>query len=849
MIGGFFQVALTPNANIIASASSLNWQFIIFVTALLLIGVILLIIALLFLRKIRHQNNLIRTGDDGKSTFLITVTKFKSEQEQNQDQSTAQVQEAISLAETFYSALGGLTPKLGFSAWLNGRTDEIALEIVALDELISFYLTVPNSLKQFAEQQIHAQYPGASVEPVTGYNIFSPNGTVVGGYLRTKRQNVLPIKTYKELESDPLNPITNAMSKIPKGDGFAVQYVLRPVKDGWRNTGNSIVSKMQKGESFSDASGARTGFGAWTKAFKATIAKPTEGQIPEPQRQLTQAEQQMMQRIEQKISKAGMEVNIRLVSSAKTATDAQMNLNHVLQAYSQFNIYEFGNAFEKSIPKKLKKLTDGFIYRLFDDRYSLILNTEELASIFHLPGATTETPNIRWMLARIAPAPPEAPSSGDLHIGTNTYRGVTRDIYMNREDRRRHMYIIGKTGSGKSWLMRYMINQDIKNGEGVCVMDPHGDLSDMVMGTIPKHRIDDVVYFNPSDTERPMGLNMLEAPSAADRDFAVQDMISIFMMLFPPEMIGPMFEHSMRNYMLTLMSDMENPGTLAEIPKMVTDEAFQKKWLAKVTDPTVRSFWEDEVANMSDYHKSEMSGYLVSKVGRFVENEMMRNIIGQPKSAFNFREIMDTGKILLINLAKGKTGDVNSNLLGLIIVSKLQMAAFGRADMDEDKRKDFYVYIDEFQNYITPSIATILSEARKYRLNMIMAHQYLAQLSEKGPETLNAVLGNVGNTFVARVGPEDTETLAKIYEPTFSAYDLMNTDSFTWNVKMIAGNAQVKPFTLKGGVAEKSNPELMKSLREISRLTYGRPKNIVEREIAIRSGYGLAKPQGLASKL
>jgi hypothetical protein len=324
-------------------------------------------------------------------------------------------------------------------------------------------------------------------------------------------------------------------------------------------------------------------------------------------------------------------------------------------------------------------------------------------------------------------------------------------------------------------------------------------------------------------------------------------MISVFYMLFPPEMIGPMFEHNMRNYIATLMADAENPGTIVEIPRMISDEKFQKEWVSRVKDPVVRSFWEDEMAKTSDYHKSEMMGYLVSKVGRFVENEMMRNIIGQARSAFNFREIMDTGKILLVNLSKGKTGDVNANLLGLILVAKLQMAAFGRADTAEKDRKDFYLYIDEFQNFITPSIATILSEARKYKLNLIMAHQYMGQLVKDGKtEIRDAVLGNVGSYFVARVGPEDTEVLSKVFEPTFSAYDLMNTDNFSWNVKLIVNNAQIKPFSMKAPVPVKPNKKVADALKEVSRLMYGRDKQTVEEEIAERSGIGAPRPTAAA---
>ena len=811
------------------------------------LGVLVFFVALLYyLRAKAHAGQILKSGREAKKTFMITVPKFVSEAELRNDDSTAQVQEFISIAETFYAAIGGLKAQKGFKAWFYGRTDEVALEIVGHEGLVSFYITIPDFMHEFVEQQLHAQYPNAAVTEIEDYNIFSPTGTIVGGYLKLKRELVLPIKTFKLLESDTLNPITNALSKVADGDGVAVQYVIRSAPRGWRSLGTKIVKNMNKGMTFKEAVKGSKGSGgkSWVAdeiSRQVAGSGPGDPNKPEQQRQMSQAEQQMLQGIENKISKAGMDVNIRIVASSQNAGAAQANLNQIMQAYSQFNIYEFGNAFGTEIPRRKDKLVEDFIFRRFHDKYRMLFNTEEMASLWHLPGKSSETPNIRWMLARTAPAPPGLPTEG-LHIGFNPYRGKRTDIYMTDDDRRRHFYIIGKTGSGKSHFVRYMVNQDIKNGKGVCVIDPHGDLADDVMGSIPKDRIDDVIYFNPSDMDRPMGLNMLEAPNESMRDFAVQEMISIFYMLFPPEMIGPMFEHQMRNYMLTLMADVENPGTIVEIPRMISDDDFQKKWVAKVKDPVVRSFWEDEMANTSDYHKSEMTGYLVSKVGRFVENEMMRNIMGQAKSAINFRQVMDEGKILLVNLSKGKTGDVNANLLGLIIVSKLQMAAFARADMAEEDRRDFYLYIDEFQNFITPSIATILSEARKYKLNLIMAHQYMGQLVKDGKtEIRDAVLGNVGNTLVARVGPEDTDVLGKLYEPVFSPYDLQNTDKFTWNARIIANNDQVKPFTLKAIPNKEPNRKLVDALKEISRLTYGRPKDIVEREIALRSGIGMKK--------
>lgn len=788
------------------------------------------------LRKFFEARARARGGEDMLVTLRITIPRFKNDDDTRQNDNAAGVKEKIAITETLFSALGGLKPDKGFWAWFVGRADSFAFEIVAHEKLVTFYVTVPRRYQEFVEQQIHAQWSDAFVEPIEDYNMFTPTGTVVAGYLRLKRESVIPIKTYKEMDGDPLNALTNALAKVGESDGVALQFVVRPAMSTWRALGLKIVRNMQQGMSFQDAKQGSKSHG-WF-ATKADIEKSKEKQR---ERRLSAAETKMLEGIENKLSKAGLETTIRVVASAASTEEAQLYLTNVLQAFGQYNVYEYGNSFEKNIPSSRKGILEGFIFRTFSQPHSLILNTEELASLWHLPLPTSETPNIRWMSARTAPAPVNVPQSG-LHLGFNVYRGKKTEIYMNEADRRRHTYIIGKTGSGKTEFIKNMALQDIRNGKGVAVIDPHGDLADDLMGLIPKERLDDVVYFNPSDLERPMGLNMLEAPDENMRDFAVQEMISIFYMLFPPEMIGPMFEHNMRNYMLTLMADVKNPGTIVEIPRMISDDAFQKAWVAKVKDPLVRSFWEDEMAKTSDYHKSEMMGYLVSKVGRFVENEMMRNIIGQSKSAFNFRDIMDNQKILLVNLSKGKTGEVNASLLGLILVAKLQMAAFTRADIPEDQRKDFYLYIDEFQNFVTPSIATILSEARKYRLNLVLAHQYMGQLVRDGKsEIRDAVLGNVGTIMVARVGPEDIETLGKVFEPTFSGQDLMNTDMYTWNVKMIIDNAQAKPFTMKAYPPAKGSRKVGDALKEISRLQFGQDKDIVSRDILERAGYASRK--------
>lgn len=796
------------------------------------LAVVVLGFSFWYLRRFFTRRAHARHGEDKLETLRITIPRFKNDEDTRQNDNAAGVKEKIAIAETLFSAIGGLKPDHGFWSWFVGRTDSFALELIAHEKLVTFYVTVPRRYQEFVEQQIHAQWSDAFVEPVEDYNMFTPTGTVVAGYLKFKKDNVLPIKTYKEMDGDPLNALTNALAKVGETDGVAIQYVVRPAPSGWRSLGLKIVRNMQQGMSFSEAKHGKKGAG-----WFSTKEQNEKDKEKMKERKLSAAETKMLEGIENKLSKAGLETTIRVVASAANTEEAQMYLTNVLQAFSQYNIYEYGNSFEKNIPSSRKAIIEGFIFRTFSPSHRLILNTEELASVWHLPLPTSETPNIRWMSARTAPAPINMPTSG-LHVGFNVYRGRKTEVYMTDSDRRRHMYIIGKTGSGKTEFIKNMAVQDIRNGKGVAVIDPHGDLANDLMGLIPKDRLDDVIYFNPSDLERPMGLNMLEAPDESMRDFAVQEMISIFYMLFPPEMIGPMFEHNMRNYMLTLMADVQNPGTIVEIPRMISDDAFQKAWVAKVKDPLVRSFWEDEMAKTSDYHKSEMMGYLVSKVGRFVENEMMRNIIGQSKSAFNFRDIMDNGKILLVNLSKGKTGEVNASLLGLILVAKLQMAAFTRADIPEDQRKDFYLYIDEFQNFVTPSIATILSEARKYRLNLILAHQYMGQLVRDGKtEIRDAVLGNVGTTMVASVGPDDIEVLGKIFEPTLSGQDLMNTEMFTWSVKMIIDAGQAKPFTMKAYPPVEGNRKIADALKEISRLQYGQDKELVSREILERAGY------------
>jgi len=774
-----------------------------------------------------------------KHVLMVTVPKEQAEKGEAgmQEKTLQQIQEKIALMENVFVSIGGLKAQRGLKAWFVGREDAVAFEMVLDRGLVTFYVAAPPHLKGMVTQQIQAQLPSAQVDEVPDYNIFSPRGAIVGTRLGYKRNHYLPIKTYKKLETDPLNSLTNALAKVDKQDGAAIQLIVRSAKAGWRSPARSLVRHMQQGKTYYEAMRAGSFFASFKDTFASSMkSKPKDGE-PKKEYRMSPAEEELIKTLDEKISKFGLDVTIRVVASAKDRATADLYLSNIVGSFSQFNIPQYGNQLTR-FGDPHKRLVNDFIYRHFSDANRVVMTGEELASIYHLPLASTETPNVRWLTARKIAPPTNIPKEG-LYLGYVDYQGERTNIHLKKEDRFRHVYMIGKSGVGKSEVIANMAIQDIKNGDGVAVVDPHGDLVETILSCIPKERADDVIIFDPSDMDRPVGLNMLESPSEEMRDFVVAEMIAIFYKLFPPEYLGPMFEHTMRNLMLTLTADFENPGTLIEIPRLVTDPAYQKEWLSKVTDPVVRSYWENEVARTSDFHKSEMFGYLVSKVGRFVENSMMRNIIGQQHSPIDFRKVMDDRKILLVNLSKGKIGDINAQLLGLVIVTKLQMAVMKRADTSKEERRDFFLYIDEFQNFITPSIATILSEARKYRISLTIAHQYMAQLAPKGDaEIRDAVLGNVGTMLIGRIGIEDAEVLAKEFAPVFAPLDLVNVDKFHWNAKLLVDNTASRPFTFAGPLPMKGDRRMFEALKQLSRLKFGRDRLIVEDEIMERAQLG-----------
>jgi len=777
--------------------------------------------------------------------FLVKLPKEKPKDNEI-GFNVQQMKEEIAKGETIFASIGGLRAEKGFKSWLYGRQDHFSFEVVANQNKIAFYVATPKESARYVEQQIHAHYPEASIEEIEDYNSFSPDSQVAAGYLKTKKAFFFPIKTYQKMEVDPMNSIINVMSKLSKDESIAIQYVVRSATADWHSKAKKVVSKIIEKNSVSQGLKSSSSLTELLSLLSLTSSKPKD--LNAPVKTLTEVEREMVKAMEDKNSKSGLDVNIRVVVCAKTKIQAKLYLDNIASSFSEYNNYSYGNNFSR-ISDSGEKLVQDFIYRRFQEKIGFLLNTEELASVFHFPLKYTETPNILWLTAKTAPAPSEVPNEG-LLLGENVYRGVKKEIRIRRADRRRHMYVVGKSGVGKSVLLTNMAVQDIENGEGICVMDPHGDLIADILERIPPERAEDVIVFSPADLDRPLALNLLEFDPRypEQKSFVINEMIGIFDKLYDLKATGgPMFEQYMRNAMLLIMDDPESGSTLMEIPKVLADENFRRLKLSRCKNKPVVDFWHNEAEKAGgEAALANIVPYITSKLTSFISNDMMRPIIGQQHSSFNFRDLMDNQKILLVELSKGVVGEMNAYLLGMIIVGKILMASLSRADMPADQRKDFYLYIDEFQNFTTNSVCQILSEARKYGLNLVIAHQYIGQLS-KGQDTAikEAVFGNVGTMLSFKVGSEDADFLVKEFAPVFNEFDLINIDKGSACLKLLVDNSTTRPFSIKTiwpilGVQRK---EMIAKIKTLSRLKFGQDRRLVELEINRRSNPPLQKPE------
>ncbi len=682
----------------------------------------------------------------------------------------------------------------------------LSMEIVGTSEDIRFYFCVPKKFRDLVEKQIYSVYAGADIKEVEEPNIYTSEGKIEYVWLGFKKSTFYPLKTYKEIPTDPLSAMTSALSKISPGESVAIQLVLSPTDGKWAKNGKSFISSTKKSES-------------------------------NPEKANYKVDARQLEAVENKCNKPGFEVAIRIVSCAPSTELAKTNISNIKTCFSQFE-----SPWNKlsGIKIWLKGLfMNDFIYKypvIHWGKVTTILSSDEIASIFHLPSKVIETPNIYWLKSKKAVAPTESVSEG-IYIGKNVYRGIEKDFVVGTKDRQRHFYIVGQTGVGKSWLLANMALQDIKAGRGVCFIDPH-DTFEMILERIPPERVEDVIYFDPGMTERPMGFNVMECEREDQKDFVTSSIINLMYKLYDPYktgIVGPRFEHAIRNIMLTVMTE---PGaTFIEIVRSLTDPSFVQALLPKINDPMVKRYWTDQIANTNEFHKSEVLDYIVSKFGRFITNTMMRNIIGQSTSSFNFREAMDNGKILIINLAKGSIGEENSAFLGLVLIPKILIAAMSRQDTPEPMRRDFYLYVDEFQNFATQDFAVIMSEARKYHLNLIVGNQFISQMDD---EIKNAVFGNVGSICSFRVGIGDAGYLVNQFKPTFNEHDLLNLPMGNAYLKTMVNGVPQSPFSLQitaEEVKKPGNPKMAEMIKKLSSLKYGKPKEIVEAEIAKRARF------------
>lgn len=744
--------------------------------------------------------------------------------------------EALSQAQVMYSIIASTVTK-GFKSKVFGQR-HISFEIVAANGLIKYYAVVPAVITETVKQAVISAYPSARLEEIEQDSIFAQEITtdqIAGGEMRLKKDFVYPINTYEDTQRDASLAILNAMSVTKNGEGLAMQLLFRPTDGGWTKKSTDWVQNIKDGKK-SGNTGRKIVAGIFTliKDFVQAFVHPPEHD-DENKEALTNLQQEEIGVIENKTKYPGFETLVRVVASASTKERSEAMLSGLVAAFSQFDSQSY-NGFQYDILKDPRKLAVDYIFRLFPQgTKENILNSVELASIFHLPAQNAiPTSQVQRQATKQVDGPAKLVDEGVL-LGVNEFRGVQKEIRLSENDRRRHTYVIGSTGMGKSVLLTNVAYQDMLDGRGFAFIDPHGDAAELLLSKVPEERIDDVIYFEPADIEHPIGMNMFEYTSEDQKDFIVQEGISMLTSLFDPNnqgYFGPRGQHMFRNAALLLMAD-PNGATFIDIPQCFTDPEFVKSKLKYVKDKAVYDYWTKEFpASQKSNDAGEVITWFSSKWGPFLSNTIMRNILGQAKSGFNIRQIMDEKKIFLVNLSKGKLGDINSNLLGMILVMKFQQAAMSRADIPEDERKDFCLFVDEFQNFATESFESILSEARKYRLNLFLANQFMTQLTDKIRE---GILGNVGTIMSGRLGVTDAELMEKAFTPVFNAEDLHKQGNYQAIATVMMYNIPSAPFTMSllPPMGE-PNPQLMESMKAYTAARYGRTRAEVEQEIQER---------------
>lgn len=744
-------------------------------------------------------------------------------------------------AEMFFSALHGLLQEKDADVGL------FSFEIVAHSQGLSFYTYVPKKSRRFIENQIYAQYPTAEIDEVEDYaqTLLPDDAVVRGTEITLEKEQYYPLMTFPDFDVDPLAAITQSVGNLKGIERAWFQMVVKPLAEGWQEPGYEQIKYLRTGKKkktlaeFMKKEMAQNLGKLLLGVLQGVLVSPTKGHMAEAKKKdkekytMDDVAKKEVESIKKKVSLLGFEVNLRIVGVADNEDEAQENVASMVAALRQFadELNWLGRSGFIEEPDEVLADYQGRKQPRSSDN-SFILNTEELASIFHLPHVTVSTPNVEYIQSKKGEPPLNLPVDAEVKFAQTNFRDTEATFGIKREDRRRHMYIIGKTGTGKSTLMRNMIIQDIRNGEGLCVIDPHGDLFDYILDYIPEERLDDVAIFNPDDVNHPVALNMFELLDPDQKPLVASGMIEVFRKRFEFSW-GPRMEHLLRNTFLTLL---EIPNsTLLGVTRMLIDRSYRRYIVNLVQDPMIKDFWLNEYEQIASNEKmaTEAVAPIQNRLGPFLANSMIRNMMGQAKGTLNLPDIMNQGKILLVNLSKGKLGEDNADILGTFMVSRLWFAALTRSSIPEDERRDFHVYIDEFQNFATSTFASILSESRKYRLNMVLAHQYMSQLDTEGSTAVrDAVFGNVGTMMCYVLGEEDSEIMAKEFEPVFETMDIINLGRFQLYLKIMIDDQQSQPFSAVGLPPIEDAVGSQEEVIERSRSNYGRPRDKVE--LAIR---------------
>lgn len=806
-------------------------------TSILIVSLVVAISVLIYIKMLRTGKNYERGLKLVSLHIHLPPSSTDIESERSGRDQRELTDEILSQAQVMYNIIASTIYK-GMRSKIFGQR-HLSFEIVAKDGLIYYYVMVPISIADVVKQSISTAYPSARLEEIEDKNIFSEEtneNNIVGGEFSLKKESGYPILTYQDSKQDVSRSLLNSLSKTEKGDGVAIQILLRPANDNWIKSAISLA-KNYKEEKTSKKTHLFFNFGDIMEAlWKPPEVKSSDSSITES-KQLNSLDQSIIEAIENKVRYSGFETLIRVVVASENQNRSKAVLQNITSSFALFNSPNL-NSF-KFNKVKPQQLITAYLMRFFPQEVNRnVLNSIELSTIFHLPSQKDiPTSQIKRQMTKQVDGPTDVMDEG-LLLGYNEFRGNKKPIRLSVKDRRRHTYFIGQTGTGKSVLLENLAYQDIMDGKGFAFIDPHGDSAEKLMGMIPRERAQDVIYFNPGDLDNPIGLNLFEFETEDQKDFLIQESIQMLYGLYDPGhtgIVGPRFETWFRNAALALMADPAG-STFIDVPQMFSDQNFADYKLQFVKDQTVLDFWQKEMAIMPESAKGEILGWFSSKFGAFLSNEMMRNIIGQTKSGFNMREIMDNNKILLVNLSKGKTGELNSSLLGMIFVMKFQVAAMGRADMPENERKDFCLYVDEFQNFATESFESILSEARKYRLNLIVANQFMTQLSEKIRE---AVIGNVGTIISGRIGVTDAELLQKRFLPVFNAEDLARLPNYQAITTVMINNTPSDPFSMSlVPPMAQDNAEIQAIMKQLSATKYGKPRQEISQDIYGRLAVG-----------